>query len=70
MGTQLEEFDYEIEHGEPVETDTHVDVSSRYPVMIICNDTLTSKLKKAQDDSIQTLKSLLEKQDVPLEDTQ
>ncbi|GFS28140.1 pro-Pol polyprotein [Trichonephila inaurata madagascariensis] len=33
--------------------------------MIICNDTLTSKLKKAQeeDDSIQTLKSLLEKQE-------
>ncbi|GFY65859.1 transposon Tf2-9 polyprotein [Trichonephila inaurata madagascariensis] len=32
--------------------------------MIICNDTLTSKLKKAQeeDDSIQTLKSLLEQQ--------
>ncbi|GFS37490.1 transposon Tf2-6 polyprotein [Trichonephila inaurata madagascariensis] len=33
--------------------------------MIICNDTLTSKLKNAQeeDDSIQTLKSLLEKQE-------
>ncbi|GFS41054.1 transposon Tf2-9 polyprotein [Trichonephila inaurata madagascariensis] len=41
----------------------HVDALSRYPVMIICNDTLTSKLKKAQDDSIQTLKSLLEKQE-------
>ncbi|GFX90887.1 hypothetical protein TNCV_3167181 [Trichonephila clavipes] len=33
--------------------------------MIICDDTLTSKLKKAQeeDDNIQTLKSLLEKQE-------
>ncbi|GFT33138.1 hypothetical protein TNCV_1264961 [Trichonephila clavipes] len=38
---------------------------SRYPVMIVCNDTLTSKLKKAQeeDDNIQTLKLLLEKQE-------
>ncbi|GFS49854.1 enzymatic polyprotein, partial [Trichonephila inaurata madagascariensis] len=61
---QLEEFDYEIEHraGSRMK---HVDALSRYPVMIICNDTLTSKLKKAQeeDDSIQTLKSLLEKQE-------
>ncbi|GFY57215.1 enzymatic polyprotein [Trichonephila inaurata madagascariensis] len=61
---QLEEFDYEIEHraGSRMK---HVDALSRYPVIIICNDTLTSKLKKAQeeDDSIQTLKSLLEKQE-------
>ncbi|GFY59692.1 retrovirus-related Pol polyprotein from transposon 297 [Trichonephila inaurata madagascariensis] len=61
---QLEEFDYEIEHraGSRMK---HVDALSRYPVMIICNDTLTSKLKKAQeeDGSIQTLKSLLEKQE-------
>ncbi|GFY78096.1 transposon Tf2-9 polyprotein [Trichonephila inaurata madagascariensis] len=60
---QLEKFDYEIEHrvGSRMK---HVDALSRYPVMIICNDTLTSKLKKAQeDDSIQTLKSLLEKQE-------
>ncbi|GFW09182.1 integrase catalytic domain-containing protein [Trichonephila clavipes] len=43
----------------------HVDALSRYPVMMVCNDTLTSKLKKAQeeDDKIQTLKSLLEKQE-------
>ncbi|GFY12307.1 hypothetical protein TNCV_284101 [Trichonephila clavipes] len=43
----------------------HVDALSRYPVMMVCNDTLTSKLKKAQeqDDTIQTLKSLLEKQE-------
>ncbi|GFY15111.1 hypothetical protein TNCV_1569261 [Trichonephila clavipes] len=43
----------------------HVDALSQYPVMIICNDTLTSKLKNAQeeDDSIQTLKSLLQKQE-------
>ncbi|GFY45160.1 pro-Pol polyprotein [Trichonephila inaurata madagascariensis] len=40
----------------------HVDALSRYPVMIICNDTLT-KAEKPQDDSIQTLKSLLEKQE-------
>ncbi|GFT31562.1 pro-Pol polyprotein [Trichonephila clavipes] len=42
----------------------HVDALSRYTVMIVCNDTLTSKLKKAQeeDENIQTLKSLLEKQ--------
>ncbi|GFY04792.1 pro-Pol polyprotein, partial [Trichonephila clavipes] len=61
---QLEEFDYEIEHraGKRMK---HVDALSRYPVMIVCNDTLTSKLKKAQeeDDNIQTLKSLLEKQE-------
>ncbi|GFU31396.1 transposon Ty3-I Gag-Pol polyprotein [Trichonephila clavipes] len=33
--------------------------------MMVCNDTLTSKLKKAQeeDDNIQILKSLLEKQE-------
>ncbi|GFU49995.1 hypothetical protein TNCV_2362701 [Trichonephila clavipes] len=61
---QLEEFDYEIEHraGSRMK---HVDALRRYPVMIVCNDTLTSKLKKAQeeDDNIQTLKSLLEKQE-------
>ncbi|GFX10913.1 hypothetical protein TNCV_511731 [Trichonephila clavipes] len=61
---QLEEFDYGIEHraGSRMK---HVDALSRYPVMIVCNDTLTSKLKKAQeeDDNIQTLKSLLEKQE-------
>ncbi|GFU87488.1 hypothetical protein TNCV_2446221 [Trichonephila clavipes] len=61
---QLEEFDYEIQHraGSRMK---HVDALSRYPVMIVCYDTLTSKLKKAQeeDDNIQTLKSLLEKQE-------
>ncbi|GFW02167.1 retrovirus-related Pol polyprotein from transposon 17.6 [Trichonephila clavipes] len=61
---QLEEFDYEIEHraGSHMK---HVDALSRYPVMMVCNDTLTSKLKNAQeeDDNIQTLKSLLEKQE-------
>ncbi|GFY00781.1 hypothetical protein TNCV_2141731 [Trichonephila clavipes] len=61
---QLEEFDYEIEHraGSRMK---HVDALSRYPVMTVCNDTLTSKLKKAQEenDNIQTLKSLLEKQE-------
>ncbi|GFX77768.1 transposon Tf2-6 polyprotein [Trichonephila clavipes] len=43
----------------------HVDALIRYPVMIVFNDTLTSKLKKAQeeDDNILTLKSLLEKQE-------
>ncbi|GFX50905.1 transposon Ty3-I Gag-Pol polyprotein [Trichonephila clavipes] len=61
---QLEEFDYEIEHRAESRM-KHVDALSRYPVMIVCNDTLTSKLKKAQeeDDNIQTLKSLLEKQE-------
>ncbi|GFX40275.1 hypothetical protein TNCV_4319081 [Trichonephila clavipes] len=61
---QLEEFDYEIEHraGSRMK---HVDVLSQYPVMIVCDDRLTSKLKKAQeeDDNLQTLKSLLEKQE-------
>ncbi|GFX55195.1 retrovirus-related Pol polyprotein from transposon 17.6 [Trichonephila clavipes] len=61
---QVEEFDYEIEHraGSYMK---HVDALSRYPVMMVCNDTLTSKLKNAQeeDDNIQTLKSLLEKQE-------
>ncbi|GFU82871.1 retrovirus-related Pol polyprotein from transposon gypsy [Trichonephila clavipes] len=61
---QLEEFDYEIEHraGSRMK---HVDALSRYPVMMVCNDTLTSKLKKAQEehDNIQTFKSLPEKQE-------
>ncbi|GFW19988.1 transposon Ty3-I Gag-Pol polyprotein [Trichonephila clavipes] len=61
---QLEEFDYEIEHraGSRMK---HVDALSRYPVMMVCNDTLTSKLKKAQeeDDNIQTFKSILETQE-------
>ncbi|GFY00394.1 hypothetical protein TNCV_1664331 [Trichonephila clavipes] len=61
---QLEKFDYEIERraGSRMK---HVDALSRYPVMMVCNDTLTSKLKNAQeeDDNIQTLKSLLEKQE-------
>ncbi|GFV75058.1 retrovirus-related Pol polyprotein from transposon 17.6 [Trichonephila clavipes] len=61
---QLEEFHYEIEHraGSRMK---HVSALSRYPVMIVCNDTLTSKLRKAQeeDDNIQTLKSLLENQE-------
>ncbi|GFV03808.1 transposon Tf2-9 polyprotein [Trichonephila clavipes] len=61
---QLEEYDYEIENraGSRMK---HVHALSRYPVMIVCNDTLTSKLKKAQeeDDNIQTLKLLLEKQE-------
>ncbi|GFU95130.1 uncharacterized protein TNCV_4139141 [Trichonephila clavipes] len=61
---QLEEFDYEIEHRAKSRM-KHVDALSRYPVMMVCNDTLTSKLKNAQeeDDNIQTLKSLLEKQE-------
>ncbi|GFV21583.1 transposon Tf2-9 polyprotein [Trichonephila clavipes] len=61
---QLEEFDYEIEHRDGSRM-KHVDALSRYPVMIVCNDTLTSKLKNAQeeDDNIQTFKSLLEKQE-------
>ncbi|GFW54318.1 transposon Tf2-11 polyprotein [Trichonephila clavipes] len=61
---QLEEFDYEIEHRDGSRM-KHVDALSRYPVMIVCNDTLTSKLKNTQeeDDNIQTLKSLLEKQE-------
>ncbi|GFT62085.1 uncharacterized protein TNCV_3812441 [Trichonephila clavipes] len=54
---QLEEFDYEIEHraGSRMK---HVDALSRYPIMMVCNDTLTSKLKKPQeeDDNIQALK--------------
>ncbi|GFU56471.1 transposon Tf2-9 polyprotein [Trichonephila clavipes] len=57
---QLEEIDYEIQHraGSRMK---HVDALSRYPVMMV----LTSKLKKAQeeDDNIQTLKYLLEKQE-------
>ncbi|GFS59918.1 hypothetical protein TNCV_3957171 [Trichonephila clavipes] len=61
---QLEEFDYEIEHraGSRMK---HFDALSLYPVMMECNDTLTSKLKKAQeeDDNIQTFISLLEKQE-------
>ncbi|GFX71387.1 transposon Tf2-6 polyprotein [Trichonephila clavipes] len=46
---QLEEFEYGIEHraGSRMK---HVDALSRYPVMIVCNDTLTSKLKKAQEE--------------------
>ncbi|GFX34463.1 hypothetical protein TNCV_3657011 [Trichonephila clavipes] len=61
---QLEEFDYKMEHRAGSRM-THVDALSRYPVMIVYNDTLTSNLKKAQeeDDNIQTLKSLLKKQE-------
>ncbi|GBM50178.1 hypothetical protein AVEN_50072-1 [Araneus ventricosus] len=62
---QLEEFDYETEHraGNRMQ---HVDALSRHPVMLMSNDALTAKLKKAQDDdeNIQTLKSLLEKNEV------
>ncbi|GFU72445.1 hypothetical protein TNCV_3171651 [Trichonephila clavipes] len=38
---QLEEFDYEIEHraGSCMK---HVDALSRYPVMMVCNDTVTN----------------------------
>ncbi|GFX79019.1 transposon Tf2-8 polyprotein [Trichonephila clavipes] len=61
---QLGEFDFEVEHraGSRMK---HVDALSRYPVMMVCNDTLTSKLKNVQeeDDNIQTLKSLLKKQE-------
>ncbi|GFT88295.1 uncharacterized protein TNCV_1717921 [Trichonephila clavipes] len=61
---ELEEFDYEIEHraGSRMK---HVDALSRYPVMMVCNDTLTSKLKNSQeeeDDNIQTFKSLLKRE--------
>ncbi|GFU23089.1 transposon Tf2-9 polyprotein [Trichonephila clavipes] len=61
---QVEEFDYEIEHRTGCRM-KHVDALSRYPVMMVCNDTLISKLKKAQeeDDNIQPLKSFLEKQE-------
>ncbi|GBM69960.1 Transposon Ty3-I Gag-Pol polyprotein [Araneus ventricosus] len=59
---QLEEFDYEMEHraGNRMQ---HVDALSRHPIMIISNDTLTAKLKKEQyeNENIQTLKSLLKK---------
>ncbi|GFU56089.1 transposon Tf2-9 polyprotein [Trichonephila clavipes] len=43
----------------------NVDALSRYPIMIVCNDTSTSKLKKAleEDDNIQTMNSILEKQE-------
>ncbi|GFW17947.1 retrovirus-related Pol polyprotein from transposon 17.6 [Trichonephila clavipes] len=58
---QLEEFDYDIEHRAGSRMN-HVDALSQYPVMAMCDDTLTSKLKKAQeeDDNIQTLKSFLQ----------
>ncbi|GFW87537.1 uncharacterized protein TNCV_1301821 [Trichonephila clavipes] len=54
---QLEEFDYEIEHraGRRMK---HVDARSRYSVMIVCNDTLPSKLKKAQEDDDKYLNTL------------
>ncbi|GBM41702.1 hypothetical protein AVEN_173107-1 [Araneus ventricosus] len=59
---QLEEFDYEIEHrsGKRMQ---HLEALSRHPIMIIRKDTLTEKLKKAQDEDIQTFKSLLKKQE-------
>ncbi|GFX29775.1 hypothetical protein TNCV_4749041 [Trichonephila clavipes] len=64
MGASIKEFNYEIEHraGSRMKP---VDALSQYPLMIVSNDTLTSKLKKAQeeDDNIQTLKSLLEEQE-------
>ncbi|GFY19448.1 transposon Ty3-I Gag-Pol polyprotein [Trichonephila clavipes] len=64
MGASIRRICYEIEHraGSRMK---HVDALSRYPVIMVCNGTLTSKLKKAQgeDDNIQTLKSLLAKQE-------
>jgi len=56
----LEEFDYEIVHR-PGQRMQHVDALSRYPVAIITNDTLTSRLKRAQQEVeyIQNLKSVI-----------
>ncbi|GFY43669.1 transposon Tf2-8 polyprotein [Trichonephila inaurata madagascariensis] len=58
---QLEEFDYEIEHRARSRM-KRVDALSRYPVMIICDDTLTSKTEKGTKKTIAS-KSLLEKQE-------
>ncbi|GIY15933.1 hypothetical protein CDAR_510641 [Caerostris darwini] len=56
----LEEFDYEITHR-PGDRMKHVDALSRYPVMMIGDDTITARLKKAQleDENICSLKQLL-----------
>ncbi|GBM25400.1 Transposon Ty3-I Gag-Pol polyprotein [Araneus ventricosus] len=56
----LEEFDYEIVHrsGQRMQ---HVDALSRYPVAIITSDTLTARLKRAQqeDEYTQSLRSMI-----------
>ncbi|GBL99245.1 Transposon Ty3-G Gag-Pol polyprotein [Araneus ventricosus] len=56
----LEEFDYEIVHrsGQRMQ---HVDALSRYPVAIITSDTLTARLKRAQqeDEYTQSLRSTI-----------
>ncbi|GIX81280.1 reverse transcriptase [Caerostris darwini] len=56
----LEEFDYEITHR-PGDRMKHVDALSRYPVMMIVDDTIKARLKKAQleDKNICSLKQLL-----------
>ncbi|GBL74512.1 Transposon Ty3-I Gag-Pol polyprotein, partial [Araneus ventricosus] len=56
----LEEFAYEIVHrsGQRMQ---HVDALSRYPVAIITSDTLTARLKRAQqeDEYTQSLRSMI-----------
>ncbi|GBO39603.1 Transposon Tf2-9 polyprotein [Araneus ventricosus] len=56
----LEEFDYEIVHrsGQRMQ---HVDALSWYPVAIITSDTLTARLKRAQqeDEYTQSLRSMI-----------
>ncbi|GBL65388.1 Retrovirus-related Pol polyprotein from transposon 17.6, partial [Araneus ventricosus] len=56
----LEEFDYEIvrRSGQRMQ---HVDALSRYPVAIITSDTLTARLKRAQqeDEYTQCLRSMI-----------
>lgn len=56
----LEEFDYEIVHR-PAQRMQHVDALSRNPVMIIDEETITARIRCAQekDEGVITLKSLL-----------
>lgn len=58
----LEEYDYQIEHR-PASRMKHADALSRYPTCLILTET-TARLKKAQDEDehIQLLKRILEKE--------
>lgn len=57
----MEQFDYEIQHCSGSRM-RHVDALSRYPVMMLVDETLTARVKQAQDtdETIKVLKASLE----------
>ncbi|GFT96335.1 retrovirus-related Pol polyprotein from transposon 17.6 [Trichonephila clavipes] len=65
MGLTLEDFNYEIIHR-PGKQMGHADWLSRYPVMTITYDEITTKLANCQrnDEYINSLKTLLENKQI------